>query len=136
MPVFDSKDFDDHQQVVFCNDPVSGLKAIIAVHDTTRGPAVGGCRMWPYRSEAEALEDVLRLSRGMTYKSAISGLAMGGGNCVVIGEPRTDKSEALFRALDRPQRCFRVAAVLVEHNGLRLVTSKRQRSFAPALSKW
>ncbi len=99
MPVFDSKDFDDHRQVVFCNDPASGLKAIIAVHDTTRGPAVGGCRMWPYRSEAEALKDVLRLSRGMTYKSAISELAMGGGKCVVIGDPRIDKSDALFRAL-------------------------------------
>ena len=101
MPVFDSKDFDDHEQVVFCNDPVSGLKAIIAIHDTRRGPAVGGCRMWPYRSEAEALTDVLRLSRGMTYKSAISELAMGGGKCVVIGDPRTDKSEPLFRALGR-----------------------------------
>jgi leucine dehydrogenase len=99
MPVFESVDFDNHEQVAFCNDPASGLKAIIAVHNTARGPAVGGCRMWPYRSEAEALTDVLRLSRGMTYKSAVAGLPFGGGKSVIIGDPRTDKSERLFRAL-------------------------------------
>jgi leucine dehydrogenase len=99
MPVFDSVDFDNHDQVVFCNDAASGLKAIIAIHNTARGPAVGGCRMWPYRSEEEALTDVLRLSRGMTYKSAVARLPFGGGKAVVIGNPRTDKSERLFRAL-------------------------------------
>lgn len=86
-----------HEQVVFCNDRESGLKAIIAVHNTTLGPSLGGTRMWNYASEAEALNDVLRLSRGMTYKSAISGLNLGGGKAVIIADPHTDKSEALFR---------------------------------------
>ena len=87
-----------HEQVVFFSDPSCGLKAIIAIHDTTLGPALGGTRMWPYASEEEALEDVLRLSRGMTYKAAISGLNLGGGKAVIIGDPKEDKSEALFRA--------------------------------------
>jgi len=86
-----------HEQVVFCNDKESGLKAIIAIHNTTLGPSLGGTRMWNYASEAEALNDVLRLSRGMTYKSAISGLNLGGGKAVIIANPHTDKSEALFR---------------------------------------
>src|SRR3546814_859533 len=101
MPVFEHREFDGHEQVVFCHDPLSGLKAIIAIHNTSRGPALGGCRMWPYASEAEALTDVLRLSRGMTYKSALAGLSYGGGKSVVIGDPRRDKSEALFRAMGR-----------------------------------
>ena len=99
MPIFDAVDFDDHEQVVFCNDRSSGLRAIIAIHNTNRGPAAGGCRMWPYRSEDDALTDVLRLSRGMTYKAAISKLPFGGGKTVIIGDPRTEKSERLFRAL-------------------------------------
>lgn len=86
-----------HEQVVFCNDKASGLKAIIAIHNTTLGPSLGGTRMWKYNTEAEALNDVLRLSRGMTYKSAISGLNLGGGKAVIIADPHTDKSEALFR---------------------------------------
>lgn len=91
----------DHENVQFFHDPETGLKAIIAVHDTTLGPSLGGTRMWPYATEAEALHDVLRLSRGMTYKAAISGLAQGGGKAVIIGNSRTDKSEALFRAFGR-----------------------------------
>lgn len=87
----------DHEQVVFCNDKASGLKAIIAVHNTVLGPSLGGTRMWPYQNEAEALKDVLRLSRGMTYKSAISGLNLGGGKAVIIGDPRKNKSEAMMR---------------------------------------
>lgn len=87
----------EHEQVVFCNDPASGLKAIIAVHNTVLGPSLGGTRMWPYKNEAEALTDVLRLSRGMTFKSAISGLNLGGGKAVIIGDPRKDKTEALMR---------------------------------------
>lgn len=87
-----------HEQVVFNYDPVSGLKAIIAIHDTTLGPALGGTRMWPYGSEEEALTDVLRLSRGMTYKNSAMGLALGGGKAVIIGDPKKDKSEELFRA--------------------------------------
>ncbi|MEO8588069.1 MAG: Glu/Leu/Phe/Val dehydrogenase dimerization domain-containing protein [Flavobacteriales bacterium] len=87
----------DHEQVLFCFDRVTGLKAIIAIHDTTLGPALGGTRMWPYTSEAEALNDVLRLSRGMTYKSALAGLDLGGGKAVIIGDARTQKTEAMFR---------------------------------------
>ncbi len=101
MSVFSETSFDDHEQVVFCHDRDSGLKAIIAIHDTTLGPALGGCRMWPYASDDEALNDVLRLSRGMTYKAAISGLDQGGGKSVIIGDPRKDKSPALFQALGR-----------------------------------
>lgn len=90
-----------HEEVVFFQDKTCGLKAIVAIHDTTLGPALGGTRMWPYESEEEALVDVLRLSRGMTYKAAVSGLNLGGGKAVIIGDPRKDKSEALFRAFGR-----------------------------------
>jgi len=89
-----------HEQVVFCRDPESGLRAIIGVHDTSLGPALGGCRMYDYDSEADALRDVLRLSRGMTYKAAVAGLDLGGGKAVIIGD-RSLKSEALFRAFGR-----------------------------------
>ncbi|RHW35585.1 Leu/Phe/Val dehydrogenase [Oceanobacillus profundus] len=88
----------NHEQVMFCNDPATGLQAIIAIHDTTLGPALGGTRMYPYESVDEALEDVLRLSEGMTYKCAASGLDFGGGKAVIIGDPKKDKSPALFRA--------------------------------------
>ncbi|WP_207423610.1 Glu/Leu/Phe/Val family dehydrogenase [Desertivirga brevis] len=90
-----------HQSVVFCSDEDTGLKAIIAIHDTTLGPAFGGTRMWAYRSETEALKDVLRLSRTMTYKAAISGLNLGGGQAVIIGDNRAGKSEALMRRYGR-----------------------------------
>lgn len=90
-----------HEQVVFCNDPDTGLKAIIAIHNTVLGPALGGTRMWQYKTEAEALNDVLRLSRGMTYKAAISGLNLGGGKAVIIGDSKKDKTEALFRKFGR-----------------------------------
>ncbi|MEQ8324310.1 MAG: Glu/Leu/Phe/Val dehydrogenase [Vicingaceae bacterium] len=91
----------EHEQVVFCQDKHSGLKAIIAIHNTTLGPALGGTRMWNYQSEHEALRDVLRLSRGMSYKAAISGLNLGGGKAVIIGDSYKDKSEALFRRFGR-----------------------------------
>ena len=99
--VFDQLSKHDHEQIVVCRDQASGLRAIIGIHNTTLGPALGGCRMYPYASEQEALNDVLRLSRGMTYKAAVSGLNLGGGKCVVIGDPKTDKSEAMCRALGR-----------------------------------
>lgn len=86
-----------HEQVLFCNDPSTGLKAIIGIHNTVLGPALGGTRMWSYASEADALTDVLRLSRGMTYKAAISGLNLGGGKAVIIGDSRKIKDEALMR---------------------------------------
>ena len=87
----------NHEQLLFCNDNATGLKAIIAVHNTTLGPALGGTRMWMYNNELEALNDVLRLSRGMTYKNSISGLNLGGGKAVIIGDSKNMKSEALFR---------------------------------------
>jgi leucine dehydrogenase len=87
----------NHEQLLFCNDNATGLKAIIAVHSTVLGPALGGTRMWMYNNELDALNDVLRLSRGMTYKNAISGLNLGGGKAVIIGDSRTMKSEALMR---------------------------------------
>lgn len=89
----------EHEQVLFCQDEDSGLRAIIAIHDTTLGPALGGCRMRPYASEEEALEDVLRLSKGMTYKCAAADVDFGGGKAVIIGDPHKDKSPELFRAL-------------------------------------
>ena len=101
MAFFDLADFDDHEQVVFCSDKASGLKAIIAVHDTTLGPAVGGCRLWNYASDEEAVVDALRLSKGMTYKNAMAGLKMGGGKSVIIGDAKTIKSEALFKAFGK-----------------------------------
>jgi len=91
----------NHEQVVFCQDKEVGLKAIIAIHDTTLGPSLGGTRMWQYTSEAEALRDALRLSRGMTYKAAAAGLPLGGGKAVIIGDPKKDKSPALFRSYGR-----------------------------------
>lgn len=89
-----------HEQVVFCHDPQSGLKAIIGIHDTTLGPALGGTRLWSYESEDEALWDVMRLSRGMTYKAACAGLSLGGGKAVIIARPE-QKTEAMFRAFGR-----------------------------------
>lgn len=88
----------DHEQVVFCHDKTVGLKAIIAIHNTSLGPALGGTRMWNYKSEDEALVDVLRLSKGMTYKAAAAGLNLGGGKAVIIGDAKTQKTEGLFRA--------------------------------------
>src|SRR5210317_1612595 len=87
--VFDRVSEMGHEQVVFCNDQATGLKAIIAIHNTTLGPALGGTRMWSYANDSEAVRDVLRLSRGMTYKAAISGLNLGGGKAVIIGDSKT-----------------------------------------------
>ncbi|RMF86430.1 MAG: Glu/Leu/Phe/Val dehydrogenase, partial [Nitrospinota bacterium] len=91
----------DYENLFLCQDRRIPLRAIIAIHDTTLGPATGGCRMWTYASEREAIEDALRLARGMTYKYAAAGVNLGGGKCVIMGNPKTDKSEALFRALGR-----------------------------------
>lgn len=97
-PVFGQFSFNGHEQIVFCHDKDSGLKAIIGIHNTVLGPALGGTRMWHYNSEWEALNDVLRLSRGMTYKSAISGLDLGGGKAVIIGNSKTDKTPEMIKA--------------------------------------
>jgi leucine dehydrogenase len=101
MELFETLREMGHEQVVFFQCEDTGLKAIVAIHNTTLGPALGGLRMWPYLNEQEALRDVLRLSRGMTYKAAVSGLNLGGGKAVLIGNPEADKSEALFRSLGR-----------------------------------
>ena len=101
MNIFDYMQNYDYEQLVFCQDENSGLKAIICIHDTTLGPALGGTRMWPYKTEEEAIIDVLRLGRGMTYKNAAAGLNIGGGKAVIIGDPREHKSEELFRAFGR-----------------------------------
>jgi leucine dehydrogenase len=95
-PVFGQVSFDNHEQIVFCNDKDTGLKAIIGIHNTVLGPALGGTRMWNYTNEWEALNDVLRLSRGMTYKSAITGLNLGGGKAVIIGDAKTQKTPELI----------------------------------------
>ena len=96
-PVFGQVSFDGHEQVVFCNDKDTGLKAIIGIHNTVLGPALGGTRMWNYANEWEALNDVLRLSRGMSFKSSISGLNLGGGKAVIIGDAKTQKTPELMR---------------------------------------
>ncbi len=99
--IFETVASTGHEQVVFCHNKDVGLKAIIAIHNTVLGPALGGTRMWNYGSEQDALKDVLRLSRGMTYKAAVSGLNLGGGKAVIWGDPNRDKSEGLFRAFGR-----------------------------------
>ncbi|MFZ5633914.1 MAG: Glu/Leu/Phe/Val family dehydrogenase [Bacillota bacterium] len=101
MIIFDYMENFDYENLYFCQDKSVGLKAVIALHDTTLGPATGGCRMWTYGREEDAIEDALRLARGMTYKYAAAGVNLGGGKAVVIGDPKTQKSEALFRALGR-----------------------------------
>jgi leucine dehydrogenase len=101
MEIFKYLEKYDYEQMVFCQDKQSGLKAIIAIHDTTLGPALGGTRMWTYASEEAAIEDALRLAKGMTYKNAAAGLNLGGGKTVIIGDPRKDKNEEMFRAFGR-----------------------------------
>lgn len=101
MEIFDLREFDAHELVVFGHDAASGLRAIIAIHSTALGPAAGGCRMWPYASTAEAVADVLRLSRGMSYKNALAGLKFGGGKAVIIADARKGKTPELFEAFGR-----------------------------------
>jgi leucine dehydrogenase len=101
MDIFDMRDFDGHELVVFGHDAPSGLRAIMAIHSTALGPAAGGCRMWPYKSTSAAISDVLRLSRGMSYKNAMAGLDFGGGKAVIIGDARKAKTPELFEAFGR-----------------------------------
>lgn len=114
MNVFELPDFDDHEQVVFASDARTGLRAIVALHSTARGPAAGGCRMWRYTSGDEAVADALRLSRGMSYKNAMADLPLGGGKAVIIGDPRRDKTPELLEAFAR----------VVESLGGRYVTAE------------
>ncbi len=101
MSVMEAPDYDGHEEVVFARDPETGLRTIIAIHNSKLGPALGGCRMWAYATEAEAISDVLRLSRGMTYKAATAGVKLGGGKAVIIGDPHSDKRPQLLHALGR-----------------------------------
>ncbi len=117
MTVFNHEAFADHEQVVFVSDDASGLKALIAIHDTTLGPALGGCRMYPYAGEDEALRDVLRLSRGMTFKAAAAGLDLGGGKAVIIGDPRKQKTPALLQAMGRAVERLRGRYITAEDVG-------------------
>lgn len=99
--IFNLMSSSEHQNLFFCNDPSVGLKAIVAIHDTTLGPAIGGVRMLPYDSEQEAIEDALRLSKAITYKASLAGLNLGGGCAVIIGNNRNDKTEVLMRRLGK-----------------------------------
>jgi leucine dehydrogenase len=117
MSVFAHPEFDGHEQVSFRHDAATGLRAIIAVHSTALGRGLGGCRMWPYVSDDEALTDVLRLSRGMTYKAALAGLPQGGGKSVILGDPRHDKTPELIRAMGRFVDSFGGAYVVAEDSG-------------------
>ncbi|MCP1335966.1 Leu/Phe/Val dehydrogenase [Futiania mangrovi] len=101
MTLFTAPDFDGHERVIFVTDAATGLRAIVAIHNTSLGPALGGCRMWSYAHEADAIADALRLSRAMTYKAALAGLALGGGKSVILGDPARHKSPELFRAFGR-----------------------------------
>ena len=125
------EDYADHEKVLHCIDEESGLNAIIAIHSTRLGPAVGGCRMRPYASFDEAVTDALRLSRGMTYKSAMVHLPMGGGKSVIIGDPQTEKSEALLRAMGRFVNTLEGKYLTAEDSGIRvqdlLVMAKETR---------
>jgi leucine dehydrogenase len=118
MSTFDAPAFDDHERVVFGHDAETGLKAIIAIHNMTRGPCVGGLRMWNYDTEDQALEDVLRLSRGMTYKSALADLPHGGGKSVIIGNSRTQKTPELLRAMGRMVESLRGDYIIAEDVGV------------------
>ena len=117
MAVFSHPEFDEHERVAFRHDRDSGLKAIIAVHNTRLGRSLGGCRMWPYASDDEALTDVLRLSRGMTYKAALAGLPQGGGKSVILGDPRRDKTPALMQAMGRFVEEFGGSYLVAEDSG-------------------
>ncbi|MBC7168840.1 Glu/Leu/Phe/Val dehydrogenase dimerization domain-containing protein, partial [Phenylobacterium sp.] len=101
MTLFDSPDFEGHEAIHAFSDEATGLKCIIAVHSTARGPAAGGCRMWPFPTSEDALQDALRLSRAMSYKNAMADLDLGGGKAVIIGDSRTQKTPALFEAFGR-----------------------------------
>ena len=118
MSVFEHSEFDGHEHVAFHQDKASGLKAIIAVHNSNLGNALGGCRMWPYGSDEEALRDVLRLSKGMTYKAAMAGLRQGGGKAVIIGNPRTEKTPEKMFAMGKFIESLSGQYISAEDSGL------------------
>jgi leucine dehydrogenase len=118
MSVFEHSEFDGHEHVAFYQDKASGLKAIIAVHNSNLGNALGGCRMWPYSNDEEALRDVLRLSKGMTYKAAMAGLKQGGGKAVIFGNPRTEKTPGKMLAMGKFIESLSGQYISAEDSGL------------------
>jgi leucine dehydrogenase len=120
MELFEQMATMGHERVVVCSNPEIGLKAIIAVHSTVLGPGLGGCRMWPYESFDEALTDVLRLSRGMTYKAAVAGVNLGGGKAVIVGDSKKDKSEEMLRAFGRYVESLQGVYITAEDVGMRM----------------
>ena len=128
---FDHPAFDTHEQVLFCTDSRSGLKSIIAVHNTNLGPAIGGCRMWNYDNTDAALTDALRLSRGMTYKNALAGLANGGGKSVIIGDPHKDKSPDMLLAFARHVKCLAETYMTAEDVGITSQDADLMAAIAP-----
>ena len=129
--MFRDPDFDDHEQVLFARDGRAGLQAIVAVHSTVLGPAFGGCRMWPYRDEGEALTDALRLSRGMTYKAAICELPLGGGKAVILGDPRRAKTPALLQAMGEVVNRLGGRYVIADDIGTNLDDLRTMRTVTP-----
>lgn len=127
MSLFDNMQAEDHEQVVFCIDRAAGLKALIAIHDTTLGPALGGVRMRAYAGEAEAITDALRLAQAMTFKAALAGLDYGGGKAVVIGDHTTTQREALFRALGRAIESLAGRYIPTEDMGTTIADIERVR---------
>ncbi|MGQ0701252.1 MAG: Glu/Leu/Phe/Val family dehydrogenase [Panacagrimonas sp.] len=117
MAIFSHPEYDDHELVVFHRDPASGLRAIVAVHNTALGRGLGGCRVYPYVGEDDALTDALRLSRGMTYKAALAGLKQGGGKSVILADPRRDKTPAMMRAMGRLVQSLGGKYVIAEDSG-------------------
>jgi leucine dehydrogenase len=126
--MFHHPDFDDHEQVLFARDVTAGLRAIVAVHSTALGPAFGGCRMWPYESEAAALTDALRLSRGMTCKAAICELPYGGGKSVILGDARRAKTPALLQAMGEVVEHLRGRYVIADDMGTTLDDLRAMRA--------
>lgn len=118
MTEYRSRDMDGYEQIVFCEDADTGLKCIIAIHNTVLGPALGGCRMWPYATDRDALNDALRLSRGMTYKAAVAGLPLGGGKAVIMADPRTDKTDALLKSFGQAVNQLRGRYITGEDVGI------------------
>ncbi len=134
MSVFEAAEFDSHERVVFINRPDAGLRAIIAIHNTNLGPALGGCRMWPYASEQEAIRDVLRLSRGMTYKAAVLDCGLGGGKSVVIGDSHSGKTPELFHAMGEAIQSLNQQYIVGEDIGTNPLDMKEIRATTRCVS--
>jgi len=134
MSVFEHPEFDHHESLHYFDDPASGLKAIIAVHSTALGPAAGGCRRWTYASDELALTDVLRLSRGMTYKNAVAGLPFGGGKSVILASERAPKSAALFEAFGRAVDSLEGRYITAEDVGIAVEDMRAVRLRTPYVS--